>query len=107
MARSVSIRTTISPDEVAVTQQLGAKGQRTRQKIMEATAELLRQRAFGDIKITEIARTAGVTQSNFYTYFRGVEEVVLAFAQSTYEAGARLAGWDRAVLERPFERLAA
>ena len=49
MARSVSIRTTISPDEVSVTQQLGAKGQRTRQKIMEATAELLRERAFGGV----------------------------------------------------------
>jgi hypothetical protein len=35
------------------------------------------------------------------------EEVILAFAQSTYEAGARLAKWDRAALERPFELLAA
>jgi hypothetical protein len=35
------------------------------------------------------------------------EDVVLAFAQSAYEAGARLSGWDRAALERPFERLAA
>ncbi|APR81544.1 Hypothetical protein A7982_06893 [Minicystis rosea] len=32
---------------------------------------------------------------------------VLAFAQSTYEAGARLAKWDRAALERPIERLLA
>jgi hypothetical protein len=38
---------------------------------------------------------------------RRPEEVILAFAQSTYEAGARLAGWDRATLERPFELLAA
>jgi hypothetical protein len=38
---------------------------------------------------------------------RRPEEVVLAFAQSTYEAGARLASWDRTALERPFERLAA
>jgi hypothetical protein len=29
------------------------------------------------------------------------EDMVLAFAQSTYEAGARLAGWDRAALEWP------
>jgi hypothetical protein len=35
------------------------------------------------------------------------EETILAFAQSTYEAGARLAGWDRAALERPIDRLAA
>ena len=38
---------------------------------------------------------------------RHPEEVILAFAQSTYEAGARLARWDRATLERPFELLAA
>jgi hypothetical protein len=35
------------------------------------------------------------------------EETILAFAESTYEAGAILSGWDRAALERPFERLAA
>lgn len=38
---------------------------------------------------------------------RRPEEVILAFAQSTYDAGATLAGWDRARLERPFEKLAA
>jgi AcrR family transcriptional regulator len=88
MARNVSIRTT--PDEVPAAQQLGAKGQRTRQRIMEATAELLRERAFGDIKITEIARMAGVTQSNFYTYFKGVEEVVLALAEAFLHEPERL-----------------
>jgi Family of unknown function (DUF5996) len=29
------------------------------------------------------------------------DDMVLAFFQSTYEAGAELAGWDRAMLERP------
>ena len=38
---------------------------------------------------------------------RKPEEVILAFAQSTYEAGARLAKWDRAALERPFDPSAA
>jgi hypothetical protein len=38
---------------------------------------------------------------------RQPEELILAFAQSTYEAGARLARWDRTALERPFELLAA
>jgi hypothetical protein len=28
---------------------------------------------------------------------------ILAFAQSTYEAGANLAGWDRKTLEEPVE----
>jgi hypothetical protein len=38
---------------------------------------------------------------------RDPEEMILAFAQSTYEAGARLAKWDRATLERPIEALLA
>lgn len=38
---------------------------------------------------------------------RNPEEMILAFAQSTYEAAARLGRWDRATLERPFELLAA
>jgi len=38
---------------------------------------------------------------------RRPEEVILAFAQSTYEAGAKLAKWDRAALERPLDLLAA
>ena len=69
---------------------LGPKGQRTRKRIMEATAELLKDRAFGDIKITEIARMAGVTQPNFYTYFKSTEEVVLALAESFLEEPAQL-----------------
>jgi AcrR family transcriptional regulator len=69
---------------------LGPKGLRTRKRIMEATAELLKDRAFGDIKITEIARMAGVTQPNFYTYFKGAEEVVLALAESFLEQPQQL-----------------
>ena len=38
---------------------------------------------------------------------RDPEEVILAFAQSTYEAAANLGKWDRARLERPFEELLA
>jgi hypothetical protein len=31
-------------------------------------------------------------------------DALLEFLQSTYEAAARAAGWDRAALERPFDR---
>jgi AcrR family transcriptional regulator len=70
------------PAPASEPQALGPKGLRTRKRIMEATAELLKDRAFGDIKITEIARIAGVTQPNFYTYFKSTEEVVLALAET-------------------------
>jgi AcrR family transcriptional regulator len=82
MSRSPSVRVKAPPTEaVQPPLQLGAKGRRTRQRIMAATAELLRERAAGDIKITEISRVAGVTQPNFYTYFESVEAVVLALAE--------------------------
>ena len=59
----------------------GQKGARTRRRIMDATAQLLRERAFGDIRITEIARVAEIAQPNFYTYFSSLEEVVLALTE--------------------------
>jgi len=58
----------------------GLKGERTRRRIMDATARLLKERSFGDIRITEIARAADIVQPNFYTYFPSVDAVVLALA---------------------------
>lgn len=60
----------------------GSKGARTRQRILDATAALLTERPFADIRITEIARAAKIAQPNFYTYFASVEEVILAIAKS-------------------------
>jgi AcrR family transcriptional regulator len=59
----------------------GPKGTRTRQRIMDATTALLRERPFGDIAITEVARASDIAQPNFYTYFGSIEEVVLAIAR--------------------------
>ncbi len=58
----------------------GPKGARTRRRIMDATAKMLAERPFADIRITEIARAAGIVQPNFYTYFANIEEVILAVA---------------------------
>ena len=59
----------------------GSKGERTRQRILDATAELLAARPFADIRITEIARVARIAQPNFYTYFSSIEEAILAIAR--------------------------
>ncbi len=48
---------------------------------MTATAELLAQRPFADIRITEIARGAQIAQPHFYAYFSSIEEVVLALCE--------------------------
>jgi AcrR family transcriptional regulator len=71
-------------------QGLGAKGARTRRRIMDATAELIAERSFADVRITDIARAAEIAQPNFYTYFSGVEDVVRALAEDvSLEALAR------------------
>lgn len=57
---------------------LGRKGYETRQRLLQATTELLAQRPLGDLKVTDIARVACVVQPNFYTYFSSVEDAVYA-----------------------------
>ena len=59
---------------------LGAKGARTRRRIMDATAALIAERSFADVRITDVTRLAETAQPNFYTYFTGVEDVVRALA---------------------------
>jgi AcrR family transcriptional regulator len=60
---------------------LRPKGARTRRRIMEATAQLLHERTFADIRITDIARAADIAQPNFYTYFSSLEAVVQALGE--------------------------
>jgi AcrR family transcriptional regulator len=78
----------VSPSQISAVavpnklgQSLGAKGARTRRRIMDATADLIAQRSFADVRITDIARAAEIAQPNFYTYFAGVEDVVRALAE--------------------------
>lgn len=60
---------------------LGAKGMRTRRRIMDATLKLLREQPYPDLKITDIAREADIAQPNFYTYFTSLEDVIAALAE--------------------------
>lgn len=72
-------------------QPLGAKGARTRRKIMDATRALIAERSFADVRITDVARLAQIAQPNFYTYFASVEDVVRALAEEvSLEPLARL-----------------
>jgi AcrR family transcriptional regulator len=57
------------------------KGERTRRRIMDATAQLLKVRPYGDIRITDVARVAEIAQPNFYAYFSSLEAVYLALAR--------------------------
>jgi AcrR family transcriptional regulator len=75
-------RTQAAHSEPSVDGQVyGPKGARTRRRIMEATAALLTVRRFNDIRITDIARAAGIAQPNFYTYFASIDEAILAIGR--------------------------
>lgn len=81
-------------------QRIGAKGARTRQRIIDVTLHLLEEHGLRDLSVAEIAREAEVSPSSFYVYFDSVQDVVLAAlenaTQSTPEILEILSGdWTR------------
>lgn len=60
---------------------IGRRGGRTRQAILEAVRALLQTRHFGEIRVADVAAAAGVSASNYYTYFKTVEEPILALSE--------------------------
>jgi len=61
---------------------MGRKGQVTRQRLIDATAALLQEAGLRDLSVAKIARAAETSPATFYLYFKDVEAVVLAAAQS-------------------------
>ena len=59
---------------------LGPRALRTRKRLLDATAELLRQRGLRGASVVEIARRAGTSPASFYQYFSGVEAATLELA---------------------------
>ena len=59
---------------------LGPRALKTRARLLEATAELLKERSVLDLSAAEIARKVGSSPATFYHYFKDVEEVALALA---------------------------
>ena len=60
---------------------LGPRALRTRQRLLDATAQLLVERSVLDIAVVEIARKAETSPATFYHYFRDVDDAVLALAE--------------------------
>ena len=61
---------------------IGARGGRTRQAILDATRRLLNERHYGEIRVADLASAADVSPSNFYTYFKTVDEPGLALCEA-------------------------
>lgn len=77
---------------------LGPRALQTRQRLLDATAGLLRERGLRDISVVEIARTVGTSPATFYQYFKDVPEAVLELARAALDDVPDLVAW----LEQPW-----
>ncbi|MEY2928187.1 MAG: hypothetical protein RL367_2664 [Pseudomonadota bacterium] len=71
-------------------QKIGAKGLRTRQKIVSTTVALLETRGLRDLTVAEIARVTLLSPATFYVYFEGVPEALLAALERTTQSSPAL-----------------
>lgn len=69
---------------------IGKRGQRTRRRLLDATAELLETHGIRDLRVVDIARHVGTSPATFYQYFREVEDAVLVLAEEVGEDGRAL-----------------
>ncbi len=60
---------------------LGPRAIETRQRLLDATLQLLSGRSVLDISVAEIARQVGIVPSLFYHYFKDVEEATQHIAK--------------------------
>lgn len=89
MAQQQAIRTA-EPVSDGNGRKLGAKGQRTRQQLIDATVGLLETHGLRDVSVVDVARMAQTSPATFYVYFKGVPEVVLAALESASQTSPEL-----------------
>lgn len=64
---------------------LGPRALHTRQRLLDATVELLGERSVRDVSVVEIARKADTSPATFYQYFKDVGDVTLVLAEQAAE----------------------
>ena len=64
---------------------LGPRALQTRQRLLEATAELLQKRSVRELRVVEIARQVGTSPATFYQYFADVEDAILSLVDRAAE----------------------
>ena len=60
---------------------LGPRARKTRERLLEATRDLLAERGLRDLSVVEIARAVDASPATFYQYFKDVPEAVLRLAE--------------------------
>jgi AcrR family transcriptional regulator len=68
----------------------GERGRQTRQRLLDATAELLSSTSWRSVKVTDIARQAGTSPATFYQYFTNVEHAIRVLAEGMVDQAAQL-----------------
>ncbi|CAG4895681.1 hypothetical protein R52603_02038 [Paraburkholderia saeva] len=73
-------------------QAMRRKGQEKRQRLVEATGNLLRTCPLAQLRAADIARDAGTSLPNFYLYFDDVVDAVLATVQQVLMGDDHIVG---------------
>jgi len=60
----------------------GLKKKSNREKIIEAALEVFAEKGFQETKISEISKTAGVSDATIYEYFEGKEDLLFAISET-------------------------
>jgi len=69
----------------------GERGRQTRQRLLDATVELLSTTSWRSVKVTDIARRARTSPATFYQYFGNVEQAIRVLAEGMVDQAAQLA----------------
>lgn len=64
---------------------LGPRALGTRNRLLQATVELLREKSVRDVAVVDIARNAETSPATFYQYFKDVTEAILRLAERAAE----------------------
>lgn len=85
---------------------IGTKAERTRRRLLDAALTLLEHHGYHDLKVTDVAKTAGVAAGVFYIYFKDKNALVLDLLDELSEANVEAVfGGPRA--DDPFEAVLA
>jgi AcrR family transcriptional regulator len=68
----------------------GERGRQTRQRLLNATIELLTTTSWRSVKVTDIARRARTSPATFYQYFGNVEQAIRVLAEGMVDQAAVL-----------------
>jgi AcrR family transcriptional regulator len=69
----------------------GQRGRATRQRLLDATVELLSSTPWRSVKVIDIARRAETSPATFYQYFENVEQAIGVLAEDMVEEAVALA----------------